>query len=176
LAQLELKSVLAQERYPGWENDIAHYVCQHKSRFSLLMDLFYSADSCFSHRATLIILESARLKPEWVKEQVPKMGMSLSHDLPVWFRRSLLRILQFYRIPEGQWGHIASQCFDYLASADEPVAVKVFSMSVLYNLTRELPDLARELRLIIEDQYPLGSAGFKARARKVLMQLQKDGH
>ena len=49
-------------------------------------------------------------------------------------------------------------------------------MTVLYNLTKKLPDLARELRLLIEEQYNLGSAGFKARGRHVLGQLKKDGH
>jgi len=49
-------------------------------------------------------------------------------------------------------------------------------MTVIYNLTEQLPDLARELRLLIEDQYDLGSAGFKSRGKKVLKQLQKDGH
>jgi hypothetical protein len=80
---------------------------------------------------------------------------------------NLLRILQYQTIPEAQWGHAADQCFTYLASSDEPVAV---------NLTKQLPGLARELRLMIEEQYPLGSAGFKARGRHILRKQDKDEH
>jgi hypothetical protein len=55
----------------------------------------------------------------------------------------------------------------------EPIAVRVFSMSVLANITRHEPDLKKELRIIIEDQLPFASAGFRARAKKVLKELEK---
>ncbi|GJM29962.1 MAG: hypothetical protein DHS20C17_25970 [Cyclobacteriaceae bacterium] len=168
--------MLIAERKPEWEYHVGQYVCQHQSRFNQLIDYFYSGDALLSHRAALIILTANDLKPQWVEKQVPKLIKSLSPDTPVWFRRSILRILQYQQIPESLWGHAADQCFNYLSSGDQSVAVKVFSMTVLYNLTRRIPDLARELRLTIEAQYELGSAGYKARARKILKELARDGH
>ena len=171
---MDLKDILLNSK--DWENTAARYVSDSKPRFSQLMDCFYHGDFRLSHRATLIILQVAPNKPRWLAEQIPVMARTLKKELPDWYKRNLLRILQYHKIPEQQWGHVADQCFNYLASVKEPVAVKVFSMTVLYNLTRDLPDLAKELRFLIEEQYPLGSAGFKARGRKVLKQLDKDGH
>jgi hypothetical protein len=51
--------------------------------------------------------------------------------------------------------------------------VKVFGMTVLANLCEKLPELKNELRIIIEDQMPYGSAGFKSRGSKILKKLQQ---
>jgi len=173
---LKLRNLLLAEPNPDWEETTAEFVCSNKVHFDQLMDCFISGDFRLSHRATLIILRIAKTKSQWVVEQIGTLAISLNRSQPVWYRRNLLRILQNYRIPEDQWGHVADECFHYLVSADQPVAIKAFSMSVLYNLTRDLPDLARELRISIEDQLHSASAGFKARARKVLAQLTKDGY
>jgi hypothetical protein len=53
----------------------------------------------------------------------------------------------------------------------EPIAVKVFSMTVLANLSKSSPDIKKELRIAIEDQLPYGSAGFVSRAKKVLKEI-----
>ena len=171
---MKLTSLLLAD--PDWERTTIEFVCSHKERFDQLIDCFYSGDFRLAHRATLIILKIAKMNPKWVNEQVGPLAASLQRTQPEWHRRNLLRILQNYRIPEAQWGHVADECFHYLVSADQPVAIKVFSMTVLYNITKDVPDLARELRISIEEQYNLGSAGFQARARKVLGQMQKDGH
>lgn len=171
-----LKSALLDIMEPDWESQLCQYVGENKQNFLELMDCFFSTDSHLTQRATLIMLASVKDKPEWVAEQVPRLVKALDPDLPVSLKRNILRILQHQVIPELLWGHAADQCFNYLISTDEPVAIKAFSMTVIYNLSRQVPDLALELRLLIEDQYYLGSAGFKARGRKVLSQLQKDGY
>jgi hypothetical protein len=44
-------------------------------------------------------------------------------------------------------------------------------MTVLGNLTMALPELGKELAILIEDELPYGSAGFVSRGRKVLKQI-----
>lgn len=160
----------------GKDAHLIRYICEDKRHFSALMDCFFSGDFHLSHRASLVILALVKEKPIWIEEQVSRMVNTLDKGLPDWYKRNLLRILQYQTIPEAQWGHAVDQCFTYLGSSDEPVAIKVFAMTILYNLTKQLPDLARELRLMIEEQYPLGSAGFKARGRHILRKLDKDEH
>jgi len=41
-------------------------------------------------------------------------------------------------------------------------------MSAIANLTANYPEIMPELKLLIEDQLPHQSAGFKSRAKKVL--------
>jgi len=69
-------------------------------------------------------------------------------------------------------GLVVVICFDFFQSKKEPVAVKVFSMTVLANVAQDLKELRQELILRIEDQLPYGSAGFLSRAGRVLKQLK----
>ena len=55
---------------------------------------------------------------------------------------------------------------------DEPIAVKVFAMTVAANICKHEPELKNELQLVIEDQLENASAGFRARAKKVFKQLR----
>ncbi len=47
-------------------------------------------------------------------------------------------------------------------------AVKCFSIEIAERLTSGRPELINELKLIIEDQFPFASSGFKSRASKLL--------
>ena len=85
----------------------------------------------------------------------------------------ILRLMQEIELPEAYHGEIMDMCFTYLESPKESLAVKVFSMSVLGNLTKYYPEIKTELKLIIEEQLPHQSAGFKSRAKQVLKQLEK---
>lgn len=52
--------------------------------------------------------------------------------------------------------------------ADEPIAVKVFAMTVLSTICKYEPELKNELILVLEDQLENTSSGFKSKAIKVL--------
>jgi hypothetical protein len=82
--------------------------------------------------------------------------------------RAVIRILQTVEIPPSLLGRVASVCFDQLSSAGAGVAVRVFAMTVLGRIAEGRPDLARELRMVIEQQLPFASAGFAARAHMIL--------
>lgn len=173
---MDLSRELLESPGPLWTEKLTSYVCQDQARFNHLINLFLNSESRLIQRSTLIILSSAREKPQWLQEKVGELVAALRVSLPVSLKRNILRILQDQEIPEPLWGHAADQCFQYLSAADEPVAVKVFSMTVIYNLSKKIPELGRELKILVEDQYPWSSAGFQARGRKVLAALSKDGH
>jgi hypothetical protein len=83
-------------------------------------------------------------------------------------RRNTVRLLQYIDLPPEFHGQVAEICFGFLQQKNIPVAVKVFSMTVLSRICSTEPDLQRELRIIIEDQLPYASAGFISRAKKIL--------
>jgi hypothetical protein len=67
---------------------------------------------------------------------------------------------------------LQTSVFEYLQNPKIAVAIRVFSMTVVANITEGQPDMRRELKLILEDQLPYGTAAFKSRARKVLKQIE----
>jgi len=83
-----------------------------------------------------------------------------------------MRLLQFVEIPKRLQALTLETCFQFFLDKKEPIAVRVFSMTVLSKLARKLPDLKNELVPLIEDQMPYASAGFISRGRKVLKELK----
>jgi hypothetical protein len=153
---------------------IAAWVGTDKKRFKELMDLFLKGENLITQRAAWIVAHCADKHAELVIPYVDKMiDRMIEANLHDAVRRNVVRILQDIEIPRRLAGKVATVCFDWLASAKEPVAVKVFSMSVLANIAKQEPDLKNEIRILIEQQMPTGSAGIISRGKKVLRQLEK---
>ena len=87
--------------------------------------------------------------------------------------RSMIRPMQSAVIPEELKGRLAELCFNYLNNPQKSIAVRVFSMSVLENITKSYPEMAYELRVVIENHLPNGSAGFKNRGMKIIKRMDK---
>lgn len=67
---------------------------------------------------------------------------------------------------------IIETCFDYMIN-DEKVAPKAYGMITLFLLGKEYDWVHPELILILERDFTLQSAAFKARARHILKKLKK---
>ena len=113
--------------------------------------------------------------PELIKPHLKKIIYNLKapgiHDA---VKRNTVRFLQFIEIPKSLHGITLDICFGFLQDKKEPIAIKVFSMTVVANLVKIYPELKGELMAIIEDQMPYGSAGYVSRGKKILKQLSQD--
>jgi hypothetical protein len=149
------------------------YIGHDAKRFDQLIQLFLSDTYRISQRAAWPLSYCVEEYPELIKPHLAKVLKLLGKQgAPDAVKRNIVRFLQFIEIPKNHIGVVADTCFS-LMDPKEPIAVRVFSMSVLANITRHEPDLKKELRIIIEDQLPFASAGFRARAKKVLKELEK---
>ena len=153
---------------------IAKWVGTDKERFRELMDLFLKGEYRVTQRAAWIVKHCADNHAELVSPYFDEIiDRMLEPGVRVAVKRNVIRILQDVDIPRRIAGKIATVCFEMLGSAKEPIAVKVFSMTVLANIARREPDLKREIRILIEQQMPTGSAGFRSRGRKILKIVEK---
>lgn len=87
--------------------------------------------------------------------------------------RNTFRTLQFLNIPKQHDGLILSKGFESLNNSNSAVAIKVFAMTVIYNLSLKYPEIQPELKLSLENQFEQQSAGFKSRALKILKRIKK---
>ena len=169
---MNLESEILREHSKGQCVRITAWIGTDRKRFKKLMDLFLRGEYRITQRAAWIVQHCADKHVElvipYIDKMIDRMLEAGVHDA---VKRNVVRILQDIDIPRRLAGKVATICFDWLASAKEPVAVKVFSMSVLANIAKQEPDLKNEIRILIEQQMPLGSAGFKSRGKKVLRQL-----
>ncbi|MGB5403955.1 MAG: adenylosuccinate lyase [Robiginitalea sp.] len=85
--------------------------------------------------------------------------LTLTHYKGTYSDKSLLSPLHRERI--------TAACFDWLISA-EKVAPKAYSMQTLALLGQDIEWVHPELKAVLEQGYASGSAGYKARARRIL--------
>ena len=83
-------------------------------------------------------------------------------------KRNTIRLLQAVTIPQKYQGAVMNICFSYIASPDEAVAVKAFSLTVLQHLAETYPEILPELKLLIEERWDYETAAFRSRAKKIL--------
>lgn len=65
-------------------------------------------------------------------------------------------------------------CFNTVISPDEEVAIKVYSVMILYEISKKETDLKNELIFCIKEQLPRNSVAFKSIGNKILKKLYKE--
>ena len=75
------------------------------------------------------------------------------------------------KISNSQHGILADHCFNALNSGFSAIAIKAYSMEILYKLALIYPELANELSASINMLQGEGSAGIIARGRMILKKL-----
>jgi hypothetical protein len=148
---------------------LVRWIGKDKARLEQLMKAFLQGDAFLSRKAAWVVGHCAEAHPDlfgqWLKPMVKKMR-GPGADGAV--KRNVVRILQFVDIPRSLQGMVANQCFEFLSSIDEPIAVRTFSITVLARIAKTEPDLKKELELTVRQMLPYSTAAFRARARMML--------
>lgn len=169
---MDIKKAIVKEHSSRNTQSIVTYIGNNPGRFNVLVQIFLAGPYRVSQRASWPLSYCVEQHPELIK---PHLGVILKvldnetvHDA---VRRNIVRLLQFIEIPKRYYGKVWSACYD-LMNPKQPVAIRAFSMTVLAAIAVKEPDLKNELILLIENQLPYASAGYLARARKVLKELR----
>ncbi len=170
--QMDLKKEILKEHSKAQAHKLTNYVGNSDARMKALIAVYLEGPYIVTQRAAWPLSLCAENHPELIVPHLKKLLDFLSklgiHDS---VKRNTIRLLQFIDIPKRNSGQIAELCFEYLQSKQEPIAVRVFSMTVLSKIMRDEPDLRNELKMIIEDQMPYSSPAFISRGRKVLKEI-----
>ena len=172
--KLNLKEEIFKDYSKQKVVELSEYIGNDKARFAELMELFFSADYRINQRTSWVVGHCSDLHPELFFPYLEQMIKNLDNPVHDAVVRNTMRIFQDTEIPEPLMGELADKCFNYLMNPQIPVAIRVFSMTVLYNITLIWPELQHELKVIIEEHLPYGSAGFKSRGKKILRNLEKN--
>lgn len=169
---MNLTEEILREHSKSQVRKIANWVGSDKKRLKQLMELFLSDDYLISQRSAWCISQCADNNPEllnpWLKPMIRKMQEPGVHDA---VKRNVLRILQNADIPTSLLGTVVLLCFDYLNSLEAPIAVKVYSMTIIMNAAKREKGLRNELKLVIEKMLPYFGPALQARSRAILREL-----
>ncbi|MEM1324034.1 MAG: hypothetical protein AAGG75_27480 [Bacteroidota bacterium] len=171
---MDIKAALLAEHSKAQTLMIVDYIGDDQGRFDELLGLFLGEEYRVTQRAAWVVSHCAEVRPQLVRHHLKTVLDNLErpglHDA---VKRSTTKFLSEIELPEELLGQAATLCFDLLASPTEAVAIRVHAMTVLYNICLKEPDLADELKLLIEDGMEQGSAGFRSRGRRILKGLAK---
>lgn len=174
---MNLKKLIDAEHSKTQCLKVVKYVGTNPAKFKELIEVFLEGPYRTTQRASWPLTVCVEKHPELVTSHFSVLSAMLTrpnqHDA---VRRSIMRLFQFVSIPKKYHGKLLNIGFNFLTSRKEPVAVKVFAMVVLHNIIKSTgsPELAKELKIILEDEFPLASAGYRSRASKILRDLSRD--
>jgi len=150
----------------------ASAVSKDEKLFNQLFQFVFSGERRVAWRSCWIIDTASEETPVLLADKLTEIitGMISTGDGSL--KRHFTRMLCRYQIPEEYLGAVVNRCFDLLAP-QEPVAVRVYAMQLLFNIAHQMPDLKGELISVIEHLTEEGgTAGFNNRAAKLLRQLR----
>ena len=151
---------------------IAEFAASSEENFTELMDCFLSSNVKLAQRAAWSVSWAAIKNPVIVRPHVGVLVNQLTKtDIHNAVIRNSIRILQDLEIPAAFHGELLSACFDFIQKRNTPIAIKAFSLNVLFNLSKIYPEIRNELRMIILQNIDYETAAFKSRAKKILAKI-----
>lgn len=153
---------------------IAKHIGTSADRLSRFMPHYFSNDMVIAARAAWVISCVATENPELFAPYLKKICIHILkpglHDA---VRRNGAKVLELSVIPNRYLGVVTDTCFRLLASTSETIATRCYCMTVLEKICRSEPDLRAELKLILTENLPHASAGFRSRSVRTMKALSK---
>ena len=153
---------------------IATSAIENPAIFIKLFQYSNSSDKKLAFRASWTLTKVCDRFPDLIYPYLNQIVESLNTIDNESTLRSFLRILSLTdldKIDNRQHGLLADFCFGTLNSVFSAIAVKAYSMEILYKLSLIYPELTNELstsiRILMED----GSAGITARGSMIMKKL-----
>jgi hypothetical protein len=170
---MELIDLLLQEHSKAQVLRIVSFIGDDRSRFDELVNLFLKGEYRITQRAAWSLSYCAEAHPEWMQDYWEQFLDYCQTDVHDAVKRNVLRILQNHTLADELCGRVVNWCFEILANPAEPVAIRVFAMSSAYNHCVKYPELALELRYLIESHLIDEKPAFISRGKKVLQKIDK---
>jgi hypothetical protein len=143
--------------------------------YETLLDLVFTLEHPMNMRLAWVLDITDENKHGFATPLLGKIIEQLVNIKNTSVKRCLLRMLTRYQlnIYDEKITSFINYCYDWLSSVEEPVAVKVYCMEIIFNTVKKEPDLLSELQAIIEMQYETELPGFQSRGNKILKAIKR---
>lgn len=145
---------------------------------ALIEELFscvFSSVDRLNRRATWVLQHSHDLDHSVIAgKEISLLNMLSDDTYSDGTIRSVLKIFESHDIPEEMSSSVLDICYSFLKNPSKAIAVRVFSMTLIFNISRPYPDLLSELKMVINELLLQEDApAIKARGRNILKQIGK---
>lgn len=168
--QAMINSLMSQKE-AEW---IATSAIENPALFNKLLEYSYSNNRKLAFRASWTLSKACDKFPEMIYPYLNEIIEGLDRFDNESVQRSFLRIIALTdtgKISQRLHGVLADHCFRFLNSGLSAIAIKAYSMEILYNLALIYPELANELSATINMLQGEGSAGVIARGHIIMKKL-----
>jgi len=170
-----LKAILLDRTAPI-KQVATDFVLKHPEKFNDLKEWSFSDEQPVAWRAAWILGNLLRKNPEFIPDMqssVSRIIQSFSSFKTPGQIREYLKIIQLLEVDEEQMGYLLQMCFDWLIDRKSDDAFRIYSMQIIFDYAKKVPDLFPELQAIIEQEMEYAKPGFKSRGKKILKFIQK---
>jgi 8-oxo-dGTP diphosphatase len=171
-----LRSMIANNMGTKAAEWLATSAVDNPAIFKKLIEYSFSDDKKLAFRASWSLTKICDNFPEIIYPYLPRIIESLDKLDNESTQRSFLRSISLSdmnTVSNKHHGMLAEHCFNMLRSGFSAIAIKAYSMDILYKLALIYPEITNELTATINMLQGEGSAGIRAKGRIVLDQLTR---
>ncbi|NND08412.1 MAG: hypothetical protein HKN87_18690 [Saprospiraceae bacterium] len=152
---------------------IVNYIGNDQHRFDVLFELFCYGPPRIAQRASWLVSNCVERHPLLIANQYDGLLDMLENPTHAAIKRNAVRLLTFIEIPTRWQGPIYEKCFQLAHSPEEAIALRSFSLKVLFNIAKDHPDLLVELDELLHDCAQSDSPGILSRIRNLRKAIEK---
>lgn len=151
---------------------ITAYIGIDKNRVEELVNCFLSNEYRVSQRSAMVISRLGDIKPDLLTIHIERLvNCFIKKGEKDSVIRALVRFFQFYDLPEEIQGVVLNQCYVLLLDTKQAIAIRAFSIGVIYRISKDYEELRKELKLVLEDLNTGDSSGLENRRINILKKL-----
>lgn len=165
-----MKNLIKKARNVKDIREIASAVADSIENFGLLISCMENNDRHLASMAAWAMSNAAQLNPALLNNtSFHQMLVEIARKTTEGgIKRNIVRAWQFAKLPETMVYDIADIALAFLSSPREDIAVKAFSITVLQNCLKQIPELKEEVVFLVEKEMEYGTAALIVRGRKLL--------
>jgi len=148
---------------------LAEAIGNDSRKLNQLLEIIESKDDKISDRAAWVLTFWMDAHAQSLASFFERFMQWLTDpDVSEPVKRQTLSMIYLSDIPEIYHGDLLQVCFDTIQSPATGSAPKAFCIHLLGRLCKVYPELVSEIRMIIEDRWPVEKAAFRSAAKHFL--------
>jgi len=166
------EEILGARSKSAWVN-MVHESHERPELIPILFDCLINGESRISRSSAEIIRLISDQDKSVMNPYVNALIDKLNSSCHVAIKRCIFRLFQRTSFTEEQAGKVVEIGFIHLQDHSYSIAVRVFAMTTLYQITKTYPELFDELVAVLSSNLDQESTGFRNRAEKIIARKWK---
>ncbi len=155
---------------------VVNEVGSNQEKFNELAKVMLEDEYPVSMRAARALSLCVDNHPGLVQPMVNDLVLNMEKVHTEGVKRAILKIFtsDTIQLTEDQEGILFDKCISYMISATEAIAIKAYSMDIVYNISNKYAELKQEIKEVLHVMLNDESAGIRARAGNMLKSISKE--